>query len=207
MAEAVIFGDSRSGNCYKLKLAASQVGFEYAWQEVDILAGETRSETFLAMNPNGKVPVLRLGDGRCLPESNAILCYLADGTALAGGDRFGRATVLQWLFFEQYSHEPYIATSRFIVQYLGNPAERQAELDSRRVGGYRALNVMEQHLARHAFFANDSYSIADIALFAYTHVAHEGGFDLGNYPAIRAWLERVRATDGFVPMTRSDDRA
>lgn len=200
MRKPDIFGDSRSGNCYKLKLVASQVGFGYAWHEIDILAGETRTDEFLAMNPNGKVPVLRLADGRCLPESNAILCYIAHGSALAGGNRFEFANVLAWLFFEQYSHEPYIATSRFIIQYLDNPSDRQAELESKRAGGYRALNVMERHLARHAFFANDAYSIADVALYAYTHVAHEGGFDLSNYPAIGEWLERVRATDGFVPM-------
>jgi len=195
-----IYGDSISGNCYKLKLAAAQLGFDYEWHEVDIMAGETRSEEFLAINPNGKVPVMRLTDGRCLPESNAILFYIADGNAMTGTNRFERASVLAWLCFEQYSHEPFIATSRFIIQYLGSPPERQADLEARKAGGYRALNVMEEHLARHDFLANDAYSIADIALFAYTNVAHEGGFDLSSYPAIRAWLDRVRQTDDFVPM-------
>lgn len=195
-----IYGDSISGNCYKLKLAAAQLGFDYEWHEVDIMAGETRSEDFLALNPNGKVPAMRLTDGRCLAESNAILFYIADGTAMIGTDRFERANVLSWMCFEQYSHEPFIATSRFIIQYLGSPPERQADLESKKAGGYRALNVMEEHLAGHAFLANDAYSIADIALFAYTHVAHEGGFDLSSYPAIRTWLDRVRRTDGFVPM-------
>ena len=198
-----IYGDSISGNCYKLKLAAAQVGFEYGWHEVDILAGQTRTKEFLAMNPNGKVPLMKFSDGRCLPESNAILLYIADGTALTGMGRYERANVFAWMCFEQYSHEPYIATSRFIVQYLGSPPERQAELESKKAGGYRALNVMEEHLARHDFLANDAYSIADIALFAYTHVAHEGGFDLSSYPAVRVWLERIRGTDGFVPMDES----
>lgn len=195
-----IFGDSRSGNCYKLKLAAAQVGFGYAWHEVDIMAGETHTAEYLAMNPNGKVPVLKLEDGRILPESNAILYYIADGTAMIGTDRYSRASVLAWMCFEQYSHEPFIATSRFIIQYLGRPEERVAELESRKAGGYRALNVMEAHLAEHDFLANEAYSIADIALFAYTHVAHEGGFDLSAYPAVGRWLDRIRATDGFVPM-------
>ena len=195
-----IYGDSISGNCYKLKLAAAQLGFDYEWHEVDIMAGETQSEDFLAINPNGKVPVMRLTDGRCLPESNAILFYIADGTAMIGTDRFERANVFAWMCFEQYSHEPFIATSRFIIQYLGSPPERQRDLESKKAGGYRALNVMEAHLAEHDFLANDAYSIADIALFAYTHVAHEGGFDLSSYPAVKGWLDRVRRTDGFVPM-------
>lgn len=201
MSRITIYGDSISGNCYKLKLAATQLGIEHDWREVDILAGESRTDEFLAMNPNGRVPLLVLPDGRCLPESNAILSWLADGTALAGGDRYGRALVQSWMCFEQYSHEPYIATSRFIVRYLGNPADRQDDLAAKRTGGYAALDVMERHLGEHDFFANDAYSIADIALFAYTHVAGEGGFDLGPYERINAWMARVRATDGFVPMS------
>ncbi len=152
------------------------------------------------MNPNGKVPVLKLPDGRCLPESNAILGYLAEGTDLAGRDRYERANVLQWMFFEQYSHEPYIATSRFIVRYLGNPAERAADLESKRKAGYRALDLMERELDARQFIANDAYSIADIALFAYTHVAHEGGFDLEPYANINAWISRIRARPNFVAM-------
>lgn len=200
MTRPVIFGDSISGNCYKLQLVAAQTGFEHDWKEVNIMAGQTRTPEFLAMNPNGKVPLLDLGDGRHLPESNAILAFIADGTPLAGSDRFERASILSWMFFEQYSHEPFIATSRFIVKYLGNPADKQKSLDSKKAGGYRALDVMEQHLKRHDFFANSSYSIADIALFAYTHVAHEGGFDLSEYRAINAWIDRVRETDNFVAM-------
>ena len=200
MTKPAIYGDSISGNCYKLQLACAQLGIEHSWHEVDIMAGETRTPEYLDMNANGKVPLLALGDGRYLPESNAILSYLADDSDLAGGDRFERANVLHWMFFEQYSHEPYIATSRFIVRYLGNPPEKQKALESKRKGGYRALDVMERHLSDKAFFANGRYSIADIALFAYTHVAHEGGFSLDNYTRIQNWLDRVRATDGFVEM-------
>lgn len=195
-----IYGDSISGNCYKLQLAAAQLSIDHTWHEVDIMAGESRTGAFLAMNPNGKVPVAVLADGRCLPESNAILAWLADGTDLAGRDRYERACVLSWMFFEQYSHEPFIATSRFIVQYLGNPPDKQASLESKKAGGYRALDVMEREFGEHDFIANDAYSTADIALFAYTHVAHEGGYDLGAYPKVNAWLERVRGQPGFVPM-------
>ncbi len=201
MMKAGIYGDSRSGNCYKLRLAASQLGLEHAWYEVDILAGQTRTPDYLAMNPNGKVPLFVLEDGRCLPESNAILWYFAEGTALLQGDRYARANVLAWMCFEQYSHEPYIATSRFIIRYLGNPADRAADLERNKARGYRALDVMEAHLGQNDFFANGTYSIADIALFAYTHVADEGGFDLSGYPAIDRWLDRVRRTEGFVAMT------
>ena len=201
MAEITIYGDSISGNCYKLKLACAQLGIAYDWREVDILAGESRTDEFLAMNPNGRVPLMVLGDGRCLPESNAILSWLADGSRLASDDRFARASVLSWMFFEQYSHEPYIATSRFIVRYLGNPEKRRDDLAAKQKLGYKALDVMERHLGQHDYFANDAYSIADIALFAYTHVADEGGFDLGPYDRINAWMDRVRATEGFVPMS------
>ncbi|MEL7186989.1 MAG: glutathione S-transferase family protein, partial [Pseudomonadota bacterium] len=157
-------------------------------------------EEFLAMNPNGKVPIMVLPDGRVLPESNAILSYLADGSELAGADRFERANVMQWLFFEQYSHEPFIATSRFIVKYLGSPADRQADLEAKQPGGYRALDIMEQHLAGHGWFANKRFSIADIALYAYTHVAHEGGFSLDKYAAITDWIGRIEARPRYVAM-------
>ena len=196
----VVYGDSRSGNCYKIKLLCSQLGIAYEWREVDILAGDTRTAEFLAMNANGKIPLLALPNGRYLAESNAILVYLADGSELAGSDRFSRAAVLQWMFFEQYSHEPNIATSRFIIQYLGSPPDRQAALEEKRLGGYKALEVMEQQLGNNTFIAGSEYSIADIALYAYTHVAHEGGFDLDDYPATRAWLDRVRATGDHVSM-------
>lgn len=173
---------------------------DYDWIEVDILDGETRTEDFLRMNPNGKIPLLALPDGRHLAESNAILCYLAEGSEFFPGTAFDKAEVLQWLFFEQYSHEPFIATSRFIIQYLGTPPERVAELEQKKAGGHKALGVMEQRLADHDYMAGDGYSIADIALFAYTHVASEGDFSLQDYPAIRAWLDRVRARPNFITM-------
>jgi glutathione S-transferase len=195
-----IYGDSISGNCYKLQLACAQLEVDYRWHEIDILAGETRTDKFLAMNPNGKVPLLKLPDGRCLAESNAILFYLANGNLLAGRDRFETASILSWMFFEQYSHEPYIATSRFIIQYLGNPADRQDELEAKRVGGYKALNVMEGALSNNDFISNNAYSIADIALYAYTHVAEEGGFDLAGYSNINAWMMRVQSQRNHVAM-------
>ena len=195
-----VYGDSRSGNCYKVQLLCSHLGIAYEWKEVDIFAGDTHTPEFLAMNSNGKIPLLALPDGRCLPESNAILCYLADDSTLAGADRFSRADVLQWMFFEQYNHEPNIASSRFIIKYLGNPPDRRAALEEKRVGGYKALDVMESHLAAHDFMTGENFTIADIALYAYTHVADEGGFDLDAYPAVRAWLERIAALTGHVAM-------
>lgn len=195
-----VFGDSISGNCYKVQLACAQLGIEHTWHELDLMQGAARTDEFRAMNPIGKVPLLRLADGRFLPESNAILYYLADGTPLFDGDRYERASIMSWLCFEQYSHEPFIATSRFIIRYLGNPPEQRAKLEGKRDGGYRALDIMEGRLADKDFFANDRYSIADIALYAYTHVADEGGFDLGKYKNIKAWFKRVESQPGHVPM-------
>ena len=194
------YGDSISGNCYKLQLACSELSIDYDWHEMDILAGDTQKQGFLSMNPNGKVPLMVLPDGSCLSESNAILSYLADDSDLQGLGRFARARILQWLFFEQYSHEPFIATSRFIVKYLGSPAYRQADLAAKQPGGHKALAVMEHTLASKKFIANDDFSIADIALYAYTHVAHEGGFDLADYPAIRAWLHCIESRPRYVGM-------
>lgn len=195
-----VYGDSRSGNCYKIQLLCAELSITYDWQEVDILAGETRTPQFLAMNPNGRIPLLALPDGNYLAESNAILCYLADASELAGSGRLGRARILQWLFFEQYSHEPNIATSRFIIKYLGNPPARQADLQSKSKGGYAALGVMEKQLLNNVYMAGEQFSIADIALFAYTHVADEGGFDLADYPAIRAWIRSIERRPRFVKM-------
>lgn len=195
-----IHGDSRSGNCYKLKLVCAELSQGYNWQEVDILAGETRTPGFLARNPNGKIPLLELPDGRCLAESNAILCFLAEGSELFRGDPFDRAAILSWLFFEQYSHEPFIATSRFIIQYLGRPPERKADLEQKKPGGEKALGIMESALTDSPWLAGESFSIADIALFAYTHVAEEGDFSLEPFPAIRRWIERVTARPNFVSM-------
>ncbi len=203
MSESLLlYGDSRSGNCYKIQWLAAELEINHEWREVDILAGDTRTEEFLAMNPNGKIPLLALSDGRFLAESNAIMSYLADGHPFAGEDDYQRALILQWLFFEQYSHEPYIATSRFIIQYLGNPPDKQATLDEKQEPGYRALDVMEKALndSDGDYLLGSTLTLADIALFAYTHVADEGGFDLLNYPAINAWIEAIRARPRFVAM-------
>lgn len=195
-----VYGDSISGNCYKIKLVLHELDLPYEWEEIDILSGDTRRPGFLARNPNGKVPVLDVEGQGSLAESNAILLYLADGTHLVPTDPYQRALLWQWLFFEQYSHEPYIATSRFIVRYLGRPADREEELQARRTPGYRALDVMERRLGNHDFLVADQYTVADIALFAYTHVADEGGFSLDAHPAIRDWVDRIRAREAFLPM-------
>ncbi|MFT5501288.1 MAG: glutathione S-transferase [Woeseiaceae bacterium] len=195
-----VYGDSKSGNCYKIQLLCSEMQIGYEWQEVDLMAGDTRTAEFLAMNRNGKIPLLALPDGRYLAESNAILCFLADGSEFFAGDAFARAEILQWLFFEQYSHEPNIATSRFIIRYLGNPPDKQAALEEKKAGGYKALEVMEQHLSVNDYFAGGEFSIADIALFAYTHIANEGGFDLDPYVAIHNWIGRVKARANYMEM-------
>ena len=193
-----VYGMADSGNCYKVKLALEQLALPYRWIEVDSARGETRTAEFLSRNPNGKVPTLALEDGTFLPESNAILCYLADGSRLLPTDRLGRARALQWMFFEQYSHEPYVAVARFILRFLPPDSPRRAELPRLQERGQQALGVMEQHLRQEAFFAAGRYSVADIALFAYTHCAADGGFDLKKYPAILAWLDRVRSQPRFV---------
>jgi glutathione S-transferase len=190
-----------SGNGYKCRLLLRQLGLPFERVELDIMHNETRTPEFLAKNPNGRIPLLELDDGRLLPESNAILFYLAEGTPFLPADRFERAQALQWLFFEQYSHEPNIATTRFIVTHLPADSPRHAELPRRRELGYAALDVMERHLAQNDFFVAGGYTIADIALYAYTHVADEGGFDLRRYPAVGAWLARVAAQPGHTPIT------
>jgi glutathione S-transferase len=191
-----------SGNGYKVRLLLAQLGVPFERVEYDIDRAETRTPEFLRMNPNGRVPVLELEDGRFLPESNAILFYLAEGTPFLPDDPFGRAQVLRWAFFEQYSHEPNIASPRYwITHNLPMTEERRVMLEPKRKLGYAALGVMEGHLNDREFFVADRYSIADMALYAYTHVAHEGGFDLGSFPSINAWLERVEAQPGHVPIT------
>jgi glutathione S-transferase len=193
-----VFGTSSSGNCHKVRLALDMLGLPYRWHEVDVLKGETRTPGFLAMNPNGQVPVLQIDDHTYLAESNAILCYLADGSSLWPGDRLARAQALQWMFFEQYSHEPAIAVARFIRRFLKRDDDpRLPELMRR---GHEALAVMEAHLARQPFLAAGRFSIADIALFAYTHRADEGGLDLAGYPAVRSWLGRCLAQPGVSAM-------
>jgi glutathione S-transferase len=197
-----VLGDIASGNCYKVKLALAQLGIPHAWEHIDILQGDTRAGGFLQLNPNGKIPVLILDNGETLSESNAILNYLAEGTALLPTDRLSHARVLAWQFFEQYSHEPYIAVARFIRKYLGLPDARRAEFESKKAGGLKALSVMEARLKDAPFLVGSSYSIADITLYAYTHVADEGGFDLSEFPAVTAWLTRVREQPGHVTMAQ-----
>ena len=182
-----------SANCYKVRLLLSQTGAPCRRVEIDIRGGESRRAPFLAKNPNGRVPALELDDGTVLAESAAILFYLADGTAFLAPDRVTRAQTLQWLFFEQYSHEPYIAVLQFLVAYPEAPDPRRAIMGLLAERGGHALAVMEAHLAVHSFFVGERYSIADIALYAYTHTARIGGFELDAYPRVGAWLERVRA--------------
>ena len=180
-----------SGNGYKVRLLLAQLGIAYRYHEVDIMKGESRTPQFLAKNPNGRIPLLELDDGEFLAESDAILCYLAEGSAFIPDGRLARAQVLQWMFFEQYSHEPYVATPRFILRHLPADSARRSELPQRLARGRDALWTMETQLARHPFFAGERYSIADIALYAYTHVAGDGGLDLAPYAAVRAWIARV----------------
>ena len=195
-----VYGMKTSGNCYKVQLLLEQLAVPYRWEELDIMTGVTRQPGFLAKNPNGRVPTLEIEPGVYLPESNAILYYLAEGTAFWPAARLARAQALQWMFFEQYSHEPYVAVARFICKYLPADHPRRAELPRVRERGHQALAVMEKHLASHPFFVAGSYSIADIALFAYTHAAGDGGIDLAGYPAIGAWIRRVQGQPRFVPM-------
>jgi glutathione S-transferase len=195
-----LYGDQYSGNCYKAKLALAQLRIPHEWVHVDILKKESRSAGFLAMNPAGQIPLLELSPGSYLPESNAILHYLADGSPLVPSDRLAHAQVLRWMFWEQYVHEPSIASARFIVRYLGRPPQHEETLARRMAEGEKALALMESHLSTRSFFVADAYTIADIALYAYTHVAHEGGFSLGKYPGIGAWLARVQAQPGHVTM-------
>jgi len=190
-----------SGNGYKVRLLLHQLGIPFERVELDITRGETRTRAFLAKNPNGRIPLLELEDGTFLAESNAILWYLAERTPFCPREPLARAQVLQWMFFEQYSHEPNIATVRhWITHKIEMTPEREAALPGKRKWGVAALEVMDQHLRTRSFFVGDAYSIADIALYAYTHVAHEGGFSLERYPAIRAWLDRVAAEPGHVPI-------
>jgi glutathione S-transferase len=186
-----LFDDQDSGNGYKVRLLLAQLGLRYEWTHVDVDSGATRTPEFLRRNPNGRIPTLELDDGTNLPESNAILWYLAEDSQFVPGDRLGRAQTLQWLFFEQYSHEPYVATPRYIVKHLPANHARRAEIPERLAKGRAALAVMDQHLAGRRFFVAERYTIADIALYAYTHVAHEGGHDVAPYTNVRAWLARV----------------
>ena len=195
-----VYGYSPSGNCHKLRLLLTQLKREFRWVETDSAHGATRTPEYLAKNPNGKVPMVELADGRILTESNAILCWLAEGTPHFGGDAWQRAQTLSWMFFEQYSHEPYVAVARFICGWTPIDSPRRADLPKLRERGHQALAVMDRHLANHAWFSGEHYGIADIALFAYTHCAGDGGFDLKRYPHIETWLARIAAQPDFLPM-------
>ena len=197
----LLYNSAVSGNCYKVRLLFAQLGLEYETVEMSVVDRSNRAQVLGDLNPGLRVPTLVLDDGRPLAESNAILWYFADGTQFVPVDPYERAQVLQWQFFEQYQHEPSIAVARFLIAYSELPREQYAErLPGLLKSGYAALDAMERHLTGREFLVGERYSIADISLFAYTHVAHEGDFDLEPYPAIRAWLERVAAQPGHVPI-------
>ncbi|MBA2741841.1 MAG: glutathione S-transferase family protein [Actinobacteria bacterium] len=194
----LLYNSAVSGNCYKVRLLLAQLGLPYETVDVSVVDRSNRQQLLGDLNPALRVPTLVLDDGRPLGESNAILWYFGEGTDFVPGDRYERARTLQWMFFEQYSHEPYLAVVRFWLAYSGTPEKFADKIPARMKGGYAALDAMEQHLAERSFFVGERYTIADIALYAYTHVAHEGEFDLDPYAAIRAWLERVAAQSGHV---------
>jgi glutathione S-transferase len=196
----LLYNSSVSGNCYKVRLLLAHLGVEYETHEVDVIDRSDRGTLLGALNPALRVPTLVLDDGRALAESNAILWYFGEGTRFVPADRYERAQVLQWLFFEQYEHEPALAVVRFLVALSGEPEKHEALIEQRTRAGYRALAAMERHLDGRSFLVGDSLTLADLSLYAYTHVAHEGRFDLEPYPAIRAWLDRVAAEPGHVPI-------
>ena len=195
-----IYGDRQSGNCYKLILACSLLKIEYDWVDIDILNGDTQDPEFLRKNPNGKIPLLELKNGETLSESNAILNYLCEGSMYYPAEIWARAKIHQWQFFEQYSHEPYIAVARFINKYLGLPKEREQDYLDKQEGGKKALAVMEQQLAATEFLTGDYPTTADISLFAYTHVADEGGFKLNDYPHVKGWIKKIQRLRNFEKM-------
>ena len=196
----LLWNSQVSGNCYKVRLLLAQLGIPYERHELSVVDRSNRAELLAGKNPALRVPTLELDDGRCLAESNAIMWYLADGTPYLPADAFERAQVLQWLFFEQYQHEPTIAVVRFWLAYSGEPQRYASRIDAKRADGYVALDAMEGYLRGREFLVGSGYSIADIGLYAYTHVAHEGGFDLERYPAIRDWLDRVVEQPCHVPI-------
>lgn len=199
-SELTIYGDKKSGNCYKLQLTCALLNISYQWIEVDIMANECQSPSFKKLNPNAKIPLLWLSNGHTISESNAIINYLAAGSELLPSDAFTLAKVQQWQFFEQYSHEPYIAVARFINKYLGLPTDRQQEYEAKQLGGHKALQVMEEQLTVSHYLAGDKLSVADISLYAYTHVAHEGGVLLDDYKCIREWMRRIENNDAYIRM-------
>src|SRR4051812_20163668 len=194
VSPVLLYNSAVSGNCYKVRLLLAHLGIPFERQEVDVVDRSTRPRLLGGKNPALRVPTLVLDDGRPLGESGAILWYFGEGTRFVPEDRYERAQVLQWMFFEQYDHEPAIAVVRFLLAYSGRPREQvEQRVESLRTAGYRALDAMERHLGGRTFLVGDRMTLADIALYAYTHVADEGEFDLTPYPAIRAWLERVVA--------------
>ena len=195
-----LYDNHLSGNGYKVRLLLAYLGQAYERVEIDILKGETRTPEFLYRNRNGRIPVLEFEDGTCLTESNAILFYVAEGSPFLQSEPLARAITLQWMFFEQYSHEPHIAVARHWIQHVEMTEEQRARLPEKREGGNAELTVMEGHLQDVDWFGGQAMSIADIALYAYTHVAHEGGFDLERYLAVRDWLARAERIPGHVPM-------
>lgn len=201
-----VYGDISSGNSYKIKLLLTLLGLPHRWQHMDIMQKQTRTPEYLAKNPNGKVPLLEMPDGRHLAESNAILNFLAEGTHYFPHDPWLRAQVMQWQFFEQYDHEPTVAVSRFIVHSQHSPPERAQELAAKQQGAKRVLGVMEQHLAQHDYFVGNHLTNADISLYAYTHVADEGNISLADYPAIQRWLQRVAHTLGYISLAQAAEQ-
>jgi len=196
-----LYSNQGSGNCYKVRLLVHQLGHDLKIIETDVVGGQTRSDEFLRQNPAGKVPFLILDEGMVLSESNAIMLHFADETQYIPMDNFDKSLTYQWLFWEQYSHETAIAVARYSMHYLGNTLEDDPRLPDLWQKGYAALKVMEDHLEDKTFFVAERYSIADIALFAYTHVAHEGGFDLQEYPNVCRWVERVKKQTRFASMS------
>lgn len=202
-----VYGDYRSGNCYKVRLTLSFLSIAHRWFEVDFLAGETRSDAYAARNPARRIPMLELHDGRTLVESNAIACYLARDSSLWPEDDFDRARMLQWMFFEQHRHEPSLSVARLIHWYQGDDVERQEELIERQEGARQALDIMEQTLSLAPFLAGDRMSIADIVLFAHTHIADQAGIPLSGWPHVVAWCDRIERVPGFIPMLGDEDAA
>jgi glutathione S-transferase len=196
----ILYDSPVSGNCYKVRLLAAHLGLPLERRSLDVVDRSNRREVIGDLNPALRVPTLVLDDGRPLGESGAILWYLGGGTRFVPEDAYERAQVLQWIFFEQYDHEPNIAVARFWLMYADNPEQYADALPARREGGYRALDAMERRLTGRAYLVGERMSIADIALYGYTHVAGEGGFDLGRFPAVRAWIARVAAEPGHVPI-------
>ena len=197
---ALLYDSPVSGNCYKVRLLLAHLGIPVERRTVDVVDRSNRDELLGDLNPGLRVPTLVLDDGRPIGESGAILWFFGEGTRFVPADPYERARMLQWMFFEQYDHEPAIAVARFWLAYSGRPEAFADRVEERSAAGHRALDAMERHLAGTQYFVGEGPTLADIALYAYTHVAHEGGFDLAPYPAVRAWLERVAAEPGHVPI-------